>query len=190
MLKNSEYAYGSLSKFLHWMTALLVLFMLTGGYFIDDLPWPTVIHFLFNLHKLTGIFILILIVFRMVWHCTNPRPRLPSSVKKWEGILAHMVQGLLYICLLLMPLSGWAMVTAYNRFPSIGSLMLPMPGIPLNAVWGHFFAEVHSVLAISLLVLLSLHILGALKHYFIDRDGILQRMLPRCCHGRAFKSHH
>ncbi|MCX7122794.1 MAG: cytochrome b [Gammaproteobacteria bacterium] len=173
MLKNTNYRYGSVTKLFHWLIVLLVLLMFLSGYFGL---------FSMNTHKLMGLSILALMVFRIVWRLCNPTPELPPHVTRFEKIASHSVQGLLYLALLAMPLSGWIMATAKGHFPSIGTWMISFPGIPLNHFLGELCEKIHETLAIIILVLIGLHFLGAMKHYFIDKDGILQRMLPRCCH--------
>ncbi len=173
MLKNTSHSYGSLTKWFHWGIVILVLLMFLSGYF-DLLPM--------NIHKLMGLSILSLMVLRIIWRLCNPTPELPPHVTKLERILSHSVQGLLYLALLAMPLSGWILATAAGYFPHIGSVNLPMPGIPSSQNLSDWADNIHVTLAVIILVLIGLHFVGALKHYFIDRDGILQRMLPRCCH--------
>jgi cytochrome b561 len=178
MLKNTSHSYGSLSKLLHWGIVILVLLMFLSGYF-GLLSM--------NTHKLMGLSILSLMVLRIVWRLCNPTPKLPPHITRLESILSHSVQGLLYLALLAMPLSGWIMATAKGYFPHLGSWMLPLPGIAQNHNVGELFENIHVTLAVIILVLIGLHFLGAMKHYFIDKDGILQRMLPRCCHAKRSK---
>lgn len=173
-LKNTTEKYGSIAKFLHWLTALLIIVMLFIGYFMDN--WGSAA--IYNLHKLIGLSILGLVLVRALWAIINRRPRLPDDMNKLEKFLAHCVQGLLYLCMFVMPLSGWAMSTAAGHYPHIGSMIFPLPGIPLNqTLAGNLFA-IHSTSAIILITLISLHILGALKHHFIDKNTVLKKMLP------------
>lgn len=172
--RNSSSAYGSIAKSFHWIIALLVIIMLFVGYFMGG--WGVAA--IFNLHKLTGLTILLLVVMRVIWVLQNPRPNLPASVSKIEKFAAHTVQGILYLCLLLMPLSGWAMSTAFGYFPHIGAWVIPMPGIPIDHEFALFFAQMHGIMALILIAFICLHTLGALKHHFIDKDNVLKNMLP------------
>ena len=181
MLKNTKNSFGSVSKWLHWGILLLLTFMILTGYFSDSLP-ASLFGPIFNLHKLTGLLILILMLLRVIWWVVNPVPTLPKHVTRYESALAYMVQSLLYVTVLAMPLSGWVITTAKNRSPHLGSWLINLPGIPLDHALGEFFEDVHSTLAVIILVLVGLHTIGAFKHYFIDKDGIFQRMLPRFCH--------
>ncbi len=174
MLKNTTHSFGSVTKILHWAIALLILLMFLSGYF--DLP-P-------HIHKLLGLSVLLLMILRILWRVSNPMPKLPPRVTNLERALARAVQGLLYFTLLAMPLSGWMMSTAFGHPPRIGTLNLPFPGLTHLSNWGPLLWDLHSSLAIVILVLIGLHFLGAMKHFFIDHDGVMQRMLPRCFHRR------
>lgn len=173
-IKNTSEQYGSVAKFLHWAMGLLIITMLIIGYFMGDWGSATI----YNIHKLTGLSILVLAIFRVFWSIANRRPRLPSDVNRLEKFLARCVQVLLYLCMFVMPLSGWAMTTASGRYPHIGSNVFPMPGIPTSQTLARTLFEIHSTAALLLIGLISLHVLGALKHHFIDKDTVLKKILP------------
>jgi cytochrome b561 len=182
MLRNTFYSYGAVSKFLHWLTAVCVLLMLLVGYFMDDISSPALQNQVYNLHKLMGLFILFLMLVRLIWRLTNPLPWMPPRMNRLETAFARLIQRLFYPVLILMSLAGWAMSTAFGYPPHIGILNLPLPGLAQHANWAPFLAKAHETLGYVIIGLLSLHVAGALKHFFINKDGILQRMLPRCCH--------
>lgn len=171
MLRNTKESYGSIAKFFHWLIALLVIIMLFVGYLMDS---ATVA----NVHKLVGLTILVLVIARIIWVLNNERPLLPATVNKFERILSHSVQGLLYVSLLLMPLSGWAMATAFGYFPHLGAWYIPMPGIPIDHSLAEVFEDIHATTALFLIAFVCLHALGALKHHFWDKDAVLRNMLP------------
>ncbi len=99
MLKNTPKQYGSITKIFHWTIALLIIGMLCLGFFMSG---PIV-----NVHKLVGLLILVLVAARLIWKLFNPQPTLPETVSHLEKIAARSVQGLLYLCMFGMPLSGW-----------------------------------------------------------------------------------
>lgn len=181
MMRNTTGSYGSVSKFFHWLIVLLVLIMVLLGYFMGDISNGYWSGFAYNAHKLMGLSIFALMIFRLIWKCVNPTPRLPPIMPKWQVLLAQWVQGLLYATLMAMPFTGWLMATAYGAAPHIGSFSLAMPFIPKSIALASFFDNTHSVLAIVILCLTGMHTLGALKHYLIDNDGVMQKMLPHCC---------
>ena len=170
--------YSSMMKLLHWTVAVLVIIMLAVSFFLGDLPKsykPTA----FMLHKSTGILILALMLWRLFVALTSERPKLPESVSKWEDYLSRLVQIGFYFFLIIMPLSGWIMSVAANKVPSFyGLFNLSLPGIPQSKALSKFMVETHEVIAWVLISLLVLHVLGAIKHHFIDKDGVLKSMLP------------
>jgi cytochrome b561 len=172
MLKNTLENYGSVSKFFHWIIALLIIGMLFLGYFMVGQK-------ILTLHQLIGLSILTLATCRLIWIISNTHPRLPSTVSRLDKLAARSVQVLLYVCMFGMPLSGWAMSTAFGFIPHIGTYYLPMPGISVDQSLGIFLENIHNTLAIILIALIGLHVAGALKHYFIDKDSVLQSMLPK-----------
>lgn len=171
MLKNNKNSYTGVAKFFHWTIGLLMIVMLIFGYFMTG---STMV----NIHKLTGLIILCLALCSIVWTLTHKHPKLPAKTPWYEKTLARTVQGLLYICMFAMPLSGWAMATAFGFAPHIGSLRLPMPGITADPVLGAAIVKIHVNLAIGLIVFICLHFAGALKHHFIGKDDVLRKMLP------------
>jgi len=71
------------------------------------------------------------------------------------------------------------MATASNKIPVyLGWFRVPFPGILPDKVLAHWMSEAHYVIAFILLGLIALHIAGALKHRFIDKDDVLNRMMP------------
>lgn len=170
MLRNTRANYGSLSKFFHWTIAILIIFMLFLGFLMVGSQ--------VTIHQIIGLSILTLAALRLIWILINPHPQLPAHIPGYEKFAARAVQALLYVCMFGMPLSGWAMSTALGFIPHIGNFNLPMPGISINETTGGFFESIHNTLALILIGLLVLHVAGALKHFFIDKDNVLQNMLP------------
>jgi len=177
-LRNTQAQYGSLAKFFHWTISSLVILMLMAGttmMLMDDSPLREQI---FHIHKLTGLVILLLMILRGLWALNNPKPLLPPTTKAWERLAEHTMHLTLYIVLFAMPLSGWIMSTASGYIPSIYGLEIPFFWLGKNKAIAEAGETVHLVLAWSILVLVSMHILAALKHHFVDKDNILIRMMP------------
>ena len=130
--------------------------------------------FYFNLHKSLGITILGLIAFRVFWRLTHPAPALIKTMKAWEKKLANATHHALYLIMVLVPVSGVAMAL-YSKYG------IKWFGIPLAEGLGDdamrdIFKNAHEIIGIILLILLGLHILGVLKHTFVNKDGTLKRM--------------
>ena len=176
-MKQVVLHYSRGSRVFHWLIALLVILMLSGSFFLDDLP-DRYISTAFMMHKSVGISILFLMVMRIFWihHCG--KPALPASMPVAERILARVVQYSLYASLLLMPLCGWIMSVAAQKTPSFfGLFSLPLPFIPANKNLSSLMETCHVTGAWIIITLLTLHIAGALKHHFIDKDRVMRSML-------------
>jgi cytochrome b561 len=173
----SEYSTGF--KFIHWLIAVLVILMLSLSFFLDDAPEsyaPTA----YMVHKSIGLSILFIMLLRLIWVSYTGRVPLPEAVPRWEKFLSRLVQYLFYFFLILMPLSGWIMSTAANKPPSYFGLgTIAFPGIEVSKPLAKSMNEVHEIVAWILIILAILHIVGALKHHFIDRDDVLLRMWPQ-----------
>ena len=165
-------------KYLHWLVALLVFVMLGIGFFLGDLPGsmkPTA----YMLHKSIGLTLLALMLVRLMWIVCLTKPVLPAAMPRWECFLARFVQHSMYVFLLAMPLSGWLMATASNKIPVyFGWFRVPFPGILPDKVLAVWMSDAHYFIAFILLGLVALHVAGALKHRFIDKDDVLNSMMP------------
>jgi cytochrome b561 len=176
-VRNTTTRWGSVAQLLHWAIVILIIVQFVLGY---KAHWATGLAKLSTVvpHKSWGITILGLAVIRLVWRLVNPTPVLPSDLKPWERLAAHISHYGLYILLFAMPLTGWIASSARN-FPVswFGLVQLPDligPNRPLyDTLMGfHYFM---SWLIVGIAVL---HIGAALKHHFILKDDVLRRMLP------------
>lgn len=192
-LVDSDAQYGSITKSLHWLTALLILTVIPLGIIAngqsEDLLAPGSVAgeaeisrtaLLFSLHKTFGIAIFIVALVRIAWAITQHRPRPLATHNRVSVFLAKTIHWLLYGSLVLVPLSGWSLHSAAPGFaPILWPLGQSLPFIPASASAAEFFAGLHIVLERVLILALLLHVAAALKHHFIDRDQTLRRMLRR-----------
>ena len=176
MLKNTNEMYGNVAKFLHWLIFILLFFMIILGFFLGDIP-KDYQFFAYNMHKLTGLTILVLMILRGLWALINIKPALPSDTLPWQRSLERSVHLLLYFTVLAMPIAGWVGSAAAGRPPRIGSLALNLPIAPNKALVETSF-QIHYLLAILLITLFCVHVGAALYHHYIRKDQILHRMLP------------
>jgi len=164
---------------LHWIVAILVLVMIGLGLYMTDIPRGTPERtFFYNLHKSIGVTVAILVLIRLWWRIRNPPPPLPSSVPAWQVQASKLSHALLYLCLILMPLSGFSA----SQFTKYGVTYFGMFKIPPmgweNKVIYDFLQGIHGVTATLLITLVVIHIAAALKHLLFDRDRVFLRMLP------------
>jgi cytochrome b561 len=173
---KSPKTFSNVSKSLHWLIAFIVISMLSFGFFMSglaDAQKPMV----YMLHKSFGLSVLALMIVRVIWIHHAGRPALPTDTPRWEIVLSRGVQYCLYIALLMMPLCGWVMSTASGRIPLFfGLFPLPCPGIEPNQALADIMDTMHKTTAWVLIGLIGLHVAGALKHHFINKDQVLGNM--------------
>lgn len=168
----TEAKYSRVARILHWSMGVLIIANLAGGLLHDlnaDLIMP--------LHKATGVLLLALAVLRILWRMVKPAPAFPAAMSLGERAVASFTHAILYAFMVLIPLSGWIMVSAFPRpLPFYGLFELPKFNIVKDsALWG-VAAEGHELMAFAMIALLLLHIAAALRHHFVLKDGILARM--------------
>lgn len=179
MLENQREDYAKSIKFIHWLVAILVIAMLSAGFFLEDLP-EKYISTAFFFHKSIGLTILLLMVIRIILVGIKGRAPLPDTVSLWEKIFARIVQNSFYILLIAMPLTGWILSVAANRIPSyFGLFPVPFPGVEPNKQLSETMGDAHEIIAWILIVFVVFHVAGALKHHFFDKDNVLLQMWPR-----------
>ena len=171
--------YGGVAIALHWTVALLLLAQMTLGWWMIEVPKspPGLRAGWFNLHKSIGLTVGLLALLRLAWRWGHRAPPLPASMPPWQARAARVNHFLLYACLIVQPVVGY-----------LGSSFSPYPiryfGVPLPH-WGwnsprlkELFSMIHWGTAILFASIVTLHILAALKHLLVDRDGVFARMWP------------
>ncbi|MFT7775777.1 cytochrome b [Roseateles sp.] len=175
---TSSARYTPVAIVLHWLLALAIVGAFCMGVYMADLPFSPTRLKLYNWHKWAGVTILALSALRLLWRITH-RPPADLPMPAWQAGLAHATHALLYIAFFAVPLTGWAMSSA-KGFPIVWFGVLPLPDfVPKDQDLGKLLEEVHGWLAYGLAALVLAHVAGALKHQFIDRDGLLARMSLR-----------
>lgn len=177
MLGNTKDQYGSVSKTLHWIIAPLVILMLAAGYFMDDIASQPMRQIVFNLHKLTGILILILMLVRLCWALCNPKPASPPGTSRFEHLAEWVGHSTLYGLVILQPITGWVGSVAAGHPPHIGDWLLSLPVGADRSVAKACF-NLHGWIAILMIIVVTLHVLAALYHHYIRKDNVLIRMMP------------
>ena len=170
----------------HWVMAFLVLFQLGWGWYTSFLPAGGDKLLAFQVHSAAGLPILILAIGRFAWRIVIPGPVNDADRQGWQTQLAYATEYIFYICFFGLPLSGWAM---WSSTATPGPLYLagiiPWPQLPLEELsltsrWAvlDVAEDVHHVLIWTLMILVPIHVLAALKHHFWDRHDVLRGMLP------------
>jgi len=173
----------------HWLIAAAILVNICLGYLMDDAGHVGQMErfALFQIHKSVGLTILVLSFLRLLWRLIHKTPPLSAHLLWWEKLSAHAVHWAFYVLMIGVPLLGWAAVSvAPIGIPTLWFTLFRVPHLPYLGTlsraekipYAEFFNETHTFLAYSILILLALHVAGALKHQFWDRDNELARMIP------------
>lgn len=185
---NTRLRYGGVAMMLHWLIAAAIIANLCLGLYVGEIldDQDPGRFGLLQLHKSIGLTVLVLSLARLGWRLVNPIPPLPATLTPALKILARGTHYLLYFLMIAIPLAGWALVSASPlglSTPYFG--LFHWPNIPFLAdltraqktPLRHEFFALHMYLAFSAIVLIALHIAGALYHQ-MNRDDVLRRMLP------------
>jgi cytochrome b561 len=168
--------FAPLARLLHWLMALMVISMLFIGAGMaasvsERHQW------LINLHKPLGVAILLLVIVRLAVRFSTRQPPLPADLPAWQAFAAKASHALLYALMLILPLLGWAMISAAGD-PVMLSSSLQLPSIlPANAQVFAFLRKSHGYLAYLLFLTVLLHLAAALFHGWVRRDDVLNSML-------------
>ena len=179
---SSSTTYSRTAIALHWVLALALITSFGVGLYMVDLPFSPQRLKLYNWHKWAGVTILLLSALRLLWRLTHKPPALPATVTAgmpaWQRIAHHATHGGLYVLFFMVPLVGWAYSSAAG-FPIVLFGVLPLPDfVSADKALAELIKPWHEITAFALAGLAALHIAAALKHHWVDRDGLMQRMLP------------
>lgn len=185
MTSSTTSRYHPVAMALHWLIAISIIAMIILGLVMEDVT-PISLRFeLFQIHKSLGLTILVLSIARLAWRLSHRAPALPAHMARFEKFAAHATHWAFYALMIAMPLSGWLMVSASGKYPTIffGFFEvphLPMPGDADPKAVREYAYKAHEIFTIYIAIgLIALHVLAALKHQFINKDNLFARMLPR-----------
>lgn len=196
-MKQTPTSYTKTAIVLHWLIAIFIALMFVLGWYMAELPkeapkqmaydlfdlgiytWQVAEEvsprtFYFNLHKSLGLTVLALIVFRILWRITHTPPAALSSYKAIEKKVATATHHSLYLLMLAVPVTGLTM--AINSKYGVKWFGIDVIAGLDNKPLRDFFECTHEFVGIVLLVFIGIHLLGALKHKFIDKDDTMSRM--------------
>ena len=174
--------YTTLAVVLHWLLGLVILSMFVLGVYMSDLPLTPWRMKLYNWHKWAGVVFLALSVVRLLWRASHRPPALPKamvqSMPQWQTRAHHATHFVLYGLFFAVPLIGWAYSSAAG-YPIVLFGQFPLPDfVAPDKELAALIKPLHGLSAFALMGLAGLHIAAALKHQWIDRDGLLNRMMP------------
>ena len=169
--------YSIIAMLLHWAIAIAVIVNWRIAESAEHLPDAERGAVMAN-HFALGMLILVLTVLRIIWRLINPPPPKGRHLQPWERLLATITHSAFYVLLISLPLLGWIGMSGYDYAIDMFGVVWPVLPVGFGEERVGQIIDVHATLGTVMLVLIALHILGALKHTFIDKDGNLFRMLP------------
>jgi len=172
---NNKY-YGRISRFNHWLSALVVIGMLAVGLYFHDLPKGDEKSYWVELHIAVGGLFFLFLLFRVFWRILTKSPKPPVQQKSLE-IATKLVHWLMLFSIFIMAISGpivvWTKgidINVFNWFAIPGPFG-EMPDLH------ELSEEIHEIAANTLLVTIIIHILASLKHQFLHKDQTMARMV-------------
>ena len=179
-MPDSEHVtrYTTTAIVLHWLIAAAVIGLIGWGWWMQTIPklpvGPRVDAF--NLHKSIGMTVLLLMLVRIGWRARHPPPPF-MPMPRWQAQLAQAVHVLLYVCLIVQPLSGY-LGSAFSGYPvRFFGIVLPAWATKHDTL-KDAFSVVHLVNSWVLVGALALHVAGTVQHALLERDGSFRRIWP------------
>jgi cytochrome b561 len=177
-LKDSTNHYGGVSRFNHWISALLVIGMLAVGFYFNDMPRGDEKSYWLKMHIGVGGLIFVFLWFRVLWRIIVKSPA-PVEQEKALHVISQLVHWILLLSVLVMAISGpmliWTRGADINVF---GWFAIPTPIGEMHDLH-ELMEEVHEIAAKVLFVTILLHVAAAIKHQFINKNQVLARMIKR-----------
>jgi len=179
-LKNTAEHWGSVSKVLHWLIALLIVLLGIVGLFMGELPKTPKYFWVYTAHKSVGVLVLALVIVRLAWRLYAGAPKPVPSTPHWQECLASLTHWALYGLMLAVPLAGWFFDSASGLRPFRFFGWLNMPRLIEQSEQASQLSHAIHVWGFWLLLLLVLgHVGAALYHHLFQNDATLARILPR-----------
>ena len=168
--------YTRIAVWLHGLIGLSVMAQIGLGLWMLEIPKapPGLRAYWFNVHKSIGLSLAFFIVLRIVWRWYHVPPQLPVQIPNWQALASKITHKVLYVCMITMPVTGY-LGSSFTQYPiKYFGWTLPYWGWDAPA-YKALCSQIHYVCACTLICLIAVHVLAAIKHLF-NRDGIFQRM--------------
>lgn len=169
--------YTSVAIWLHWIIGIAILGQLALGLYMGDIPKDTPDRsWYFNLHKSIGVTLAAFILLRVIWRLGHRPPSLEGLIPAWQVTASNISHWLLYLCMIIMPATGMIM-SSYSKYD------VKVWGMKLiqhsdNEASREFWLELHEITSEIFMVVIAIHVIAALKHLMIEKNGVFQRIVP------------
>ena len=172
----STVRYNPISVAFHWLMAAIIVVTWSIAIVVSDMPLSPARITGYSWHKWLGVTVFFLVILRLVWRATHPAPQLEIKMPAWQERAMQLTHFALYLLMMVIPLVGWLMSSAKGYTVNYFGLFELPDLLSKDKALGHQLKDLHEYLADILVALVWLHVLAALKHQFIDKDGLLSRM--------------
>lgn len=181
-----EGRYSPVAIVFHWTMAALMFFQLAWGWRMGRMAVGGEKAAAYEMHFAVGVLMLVLAAGRIGWRLLAPGPINDADKPGWESTAARIAHYIFYLCLFGLPLTGWALISASAAETDLRLAgVAPWPLMPFHDLtpaqrWGleAVMEWMHWGLVVTLLALIPVHVVGALKHHFVDREDVLHGMAP------------
>jgi cytochrome b561 len=171
--------YAPWGKALHWITALMILFIIPAGLVMTNIGEGALQNNLYNLHRSFGVLVFAIALARVMIRIAHGAPGPAAGLTTFERFASVAVHYAMYALLIAMPIVGWLMTSAYRVDVSVFGLFTLPHLVAQNEDAFKFYQRMHYVGGLALTLLVLIHIAAALKHTFVNKDTVLWRMLPK-----------
>ena len=168
--------YTLTAQALHWLTVLLILAVLPVAWVVVSLSPSPERSWLFVIHRSLGVTIFAVVVMRLAWRAMNPPPPLPGATSQAMELVGRLTHWLLYVLVLLMPVSGYLQSASGKPVSYFG--LFDLPALPENRSLDDVAKTLHLLGQWGIYALVALHVSATAWHVVVRRDGLLNRMLP------------
>ena len=178
VVKNTHSSYGLVTIVLHWSMAIFIIALFLLGLYMVELdyysPWYVTAPYW---HKTIGVLVTLLLLLRIIWQLINTKPIPLKNYSKWEITAAHLVHKAFYVTIFIVCVSGYLITTGRGADIEIATGIQIPAILTVEQNTTDSAGEIHRIVAWMISALLLLHIMATAKHYFIDKDSTLKRIL-------------
>jgi cytochrome b561 len=175
-LANTQFEYGAVARWLHWLVAIGILALIILGLLQSDMDSGPQRAAIREVHGSIALLVLALMVLRLAWRWTSVSPAHPPGIPGWQRASAALVHGAIYMAVFAQLLSGaLAVATGGKPLPFFGLFSIPLP-VAEDHDNHELWEEVHEAGWMLLAALVAVHVLAALYHHFILKNDVLKRM--------------
>ncbi|MEN8217077.1 MAG: cytochrome b/b6 domain-containing protein [Pseudomonadota bacterium] len=160
-------------RVIHWIMFILFGIMFVLGVvmveFKESEPWA-----MYSFHKATGVLLFLLVWLRLMLRWKTQVPPPSAEIKPQEHRIAQSVVHLLYLFMIIVPITGYALSNIHGY--DVNFYGLPLPKLfPTVAEWENITSLLHEYLAYTFLGIITLHLLGIIKHH-VKGQEVLRRI--------------